>query len=246
MKGRVTVSVVVPMYNEEENVDVTMTRLVEILNSCELIREWEMIVVDDGSLDNTLKAVEKYAENDSRIRVLRHPTNLGLGKALETGFREASKEIIISIDADLSYNPADIPRLISPLLRQPHVDVVVGSPYAGKGLTKDVSIFRIILSKSVNFLYRWIGGIPLTCYTSIFRAYRSSAVKNLTIESCRFEAQPEILFKIAQKGCVIKEIPVTLGKRRRGESKIVLWREVVLHLKLLTRFAFRKLRRKMI
>ncbi len=230
------------MYNEEENVDIVVTQLMNVLNSCELISEWELIVVDDGSVDNTLQAVKKYAKEEARIRVFRHFTNLGLGKALETGFKQASKEIVVTIDADLSYDPKDIPKLILPLIQEPYVDIVVGSPYLGRGLVKNVQTYRIILSKFVNYLYRWITRSSLTCYTSIFRAYRANVVKDLRIKSRRFEAQPEILLKLIQRGCKVKEIPVVLRSREKGRSKVVLPREVALHIKLLVAFITKKIR----
>ena len=127
-KKRLDVSVIVPMFNEAENVSNTLDRIVKALDS--VPKNWEIIVVDDGSTDQTKKVVEDYSHFNRSVRLISYSQNQGRGKALRVGFAQARGDIICTTDADLSYDEKYIMQMVEMLDKNPDIDLVVGSPYA--------------------------------------------------------------------------------------------------------------------
>lgn len=205
------------MYNEEGNVIDTLSR---VDNALSLLKEdYEIVVVDDGSTDSTAELAGKEAARNKRIRIACHKGNMGVGEALKTGFRESRGGVIVTIDADLSYSPEDIPKLLSKL---DEADIVVGSPYMKDGNVEDVPYFRLMLSKVGNMMLAYSMSTHIHTVTSIFRAYRRVVVESLTLESAGPEIMPELIAKASTVGFKISEIPVVLKRRVRGKSKFKL------------------------
>ena len=204
------VSVVIPAYNEEGNVRRAIAATRAILQEMEV--SWELIVADDGSSDRTAAIVEE-ASADPRVRLLSHPANFGVGAALRTGFKGARGWAVVTLDADLSYSPLLIPRMLSEL-RRAHIAVV--SPYRRGGGVLGVRAYRLLLSRAANLLLSAFTP-GLTCVTSLARAYRSSVLRSIKLESRGKEINFEVLAKARRMGYVIREIPgVLVGRRRRG------------------------------
>jgi glycosyltransferase involved in cell wall biosynthesis len=221
-------SIIIPMFNESENVESTLNRVEEALVS--LNGTYEIIAVNDGSSDNTFEVLNKLAENNERVRVVSYPKNIGRGMALRKGFKESSGEIIVSIDADLSYSPHYILDFVETLRKEPDIDFVLASPYMPGGGVQNVPLLRLWVSKWGNKILRL--AMPNRIYTStgIFRAYRKRVLESLELESDGKEIHLEILSKALSLGYRVKEIPAVLTARKRGKSKFKFKKTATSHL----------------
>ncbi len=221
-------SIVIPMYNEAENVESTLNQLDEALIPFK--GTYEIIAVNDGSLDNTLEILGRIASKDAKLKAVSYSKNLGRGMALRRGFRESTGEIVVSIDADLSYSPNYIMDFVRTLRNEEDVDLVLASPYMPGGGVQNVPLHRLWISKLGNKILRL--AMPNRIYTStgIFRGYRRKVLESLELESDGKEIHLEILSKAVALGYRVKEIPVVLGNRKKGRSKFKFRKTAVSHL----------------
>lgn len=221
-------SIVIPMFNEAENVEHTLSRVEESLASYN--GTYEIIAVNDGSTDNTLEVLKRQEGLNQRLKVISYPKNAGRGMALRTGFKEARGEIVVSIDADLSYSPHYILHLLKALEESPEVDFVLASPYMPGGKTEGVPFLRLWISKLGNRILR--SAMPNRIYTStgIFRAYRKKVLDSIELESDGKEIHLEILSKALALGFKVKEVPATLKSRKKGKSKFKFKQTAISHL----------------
>jgi len=192
--------------------------------------KYEIIAVNDGSLDNTLDVLSRLAGEDKKLKVVSYSKNAGRGMALRKGFKESSGEIIVSIDADLSYSPQYILDLVETLRREAEVDLVLASPYMPGGGVENVPVLRLWVSKLGNRILRLV--MPNRIYTStgIFRAYRKKVLDSLEIESDGKEIHLEILSKALALGYRVKESPAILSSRKKGKSKFKFRKTALSHL----------------
>jgi len=221
-------SIIIPMFNESENVESTLNRVEEALVSFN--GTYEIIAVNDGSSDNTFEVLNKLAENNERVRVVSYPKNIGRGMALRKGFKESGGRIIVSIDADLSYSPHYILDFVETLRREPDIDFVLASPYMPGGGVQNVPVLRLWVSKWGNKILRM--AMPNRIYTStgIFRAYRKRVIESIELESDGKEIHLEILSKALALGYRVKEIPAILTNRKKGKSKFKFKKTATSHL----------------
>ena len=221
-------SIVIPMFNEAENVEATLSRVKEALAS--FAGTYEIIAVNDGSLDRTLEILDRLAKQDGKLKIVSYSKNVGRGMALRKGFEESVGEIIVSIDADLSYSPHYILDFVETLRGEPEIDFVLASPYMPGGGVQNVPILRLWVSKWGNKILRL--AMPNRIYTStgIFRAYRRKVLDSLELESDGKEIHLEILSKAIALGYRAKEIPAILTGRRKGRSKFKFRKTAISHL----------------
>lgn len=229
------ISIIIPLFNEEENVLLYPKKLFPI--TAEIGRRYgetcEYILVDDGSRDSTLSNIRELHRNHPGIIVVTHEVNKGMGAAVRSGIAQCHGDLIIAMDSDLSYRPEDIEKLLK-TYRETGADCISASPYRGNGLTTEfVSPFRLFISKSVNFLYRVLLWEDITCVSAIFRLYKREVLTNLKLESNNFEIDAEILAKLILNKKTVKEIDVKLHKREFGESKLNVKKEIKNNLKIL-------------
>jgi len=221
-------SVVIPMFNEAENVETTLNQIEEALASFQ--GTYEIVAVNDGSLDNTLGILTKVASRNGKVRVVTYSKNFGRGMALRSGFKESRGKIVVSIDADLSYNPHYIIDFVETLRIEEDIDFVLASPYMPGGGVQNIPFHRLWISKLGNKILRL--AMPNRIYTStgIFRAYRKKVLDSLELESDGKEIHLEILSKAIALGYRVKEIPAILSGRQRGMSKFKFKRTAISHL----------------
>ncbi len=221
-------SIIIPMFNEAENAESTLNRVEEALASFN--GTYEIIAVNDGSLDNTLEILNRLAEQDGKLKIVSYSKNIGRGMALRKGFKESSGEIIVSIDADLSYRPSLYSRFVETLSKEPDIDFVLASPYMPGGGVENVPVLRLWVSKLGNKILRF--AMPNRIYTStgIFRAYRKKVLDSLELESDGKEIHLEILSKALALGYRVKESPAILTSRKRGKSKFKFKKTAISHL----------------
>ena len=217
---------IIPMYNEEDNVLPTLNEVKDVLKKYE---HWQILAVDDGSSDGTLDLLEEYSSKNLEVRVLKHPVNMGMGKALRTGFEKADGDIIVTLDADLSYNPQYIHQLVRELDDET-VGIVIGSQYMEGGKTENIPFNRLFISKMANKIVGYSMNDNISTVTGILRAYRKEVFDSIELESNGTAINPEILSKAIAVGFKVKEIPVMLKARELGESKIQFRTTTISHL----------------
>jgi glycosyltransferase involved in cell wall biosynthesis len=221
-------SIVIPMFNEAENIEITLKRIEEALAYFK--GSYEIIAVNDGSLDNTLEILKRMESLNGNIKVVSYSKNMGRGMALRKGFQKSRGEIVVSIDADLSYDPRYINDLVHPLKTEEDLDLVLASPYMPGGGVQDVPALRLWISKLGNIILRF--AMPNRIYTStgIFRAYRKRVLDSLELESDGKEIHLEILSKAMALGYRVKEVPAILTGRKKGRSKFKFKKTAASHL----------------
>ena len=221
-------SVIIPCFNEAANVPLFQTELLDALRALGVTTE--VIFVDDGSIDDTRAALEKFCAANPGMTVRSHERNQGLGAAIRTGLASATGDAVATLDADLTFHP----RQISLLMKSyDEADAVLGSPQLGG--FEQVNWARRILSNGVNLVYQLLFGRRITATSSVFRLYRTSAIRSLALECDSFDINAEIVFKLLRHGFRVREVPVRLTVRRFGVSKINVPREVKNHLRMFVR-----------
>lgn len=219
------ISVIIPMYNEEENVIKTLNAVNDVLK---IYGDFEIIVVDDGSTDKTNQLVNEFSTTNSNIYLHKNTVNMGMGRALRTGFEKSEGDIIITIDADLSYDPSFIPKLVDEI--DETTDIVIGSQYMAGGKTENIPALRLFISKTANKIVGYAMTDNISTVTGVLRAYRKEVLDSVELESNGTEINPEILAKAKAVGFSIKEIPVTLKGRELGKSKVRFRSTTISHL----------------
>ncbi len=217
-----TVSVVVPLYNEEENVEELHSRLKAVLDSLGV--EYEMIFVDDGSTDETLPMLEKIQSGDNNLVTLSLRRNFGQTAAFAAGFDYARGDVVITMDGDLQNDPADIPRLLDAI--RDH-DIVSG----WRRKRKDPFLSRRLPSIMANWLISKVTGVNLHDYGCSLKAYRREVIKNLKLYGEMHRFIPAVA---KWYGVKIAEVETVHHPRLRGKSKYGISRTVRVVLDLIT------------
>ncbi len=222
-KEKVDISVVSPVFNEEENVEELYNELVSALDK--IRKKFEIIFVDDGSTDSTFERLKKIRERDKRVKIIRFRKNFGQTPALSAGFDYARGDIVITIDADLQNDPADIDLLLKKI--EEGYDLVSGWRWK----RKDKFLTRILPSKIANFLISLITGVRLHDYGCTLKAYRSEVVKNIRLYGEMHRFVPAVASLL---GINVAEVKVNHRKRKAGKSKYGIGRTIKVILDLIT------------
>jgi len=231
------VSVIVPTYNERENLSILIDRINKIFVDGGIIGE--VVIIDDNSPDGTGQLAEQLRRKYKFLKVIHRPSKLGLGSAYREGFRAAVGKLLFTMDADLSHDPAYMPQFIE---RSKHADVVVGSRYVKGGGIIGWGLYRKLVSKIANFLAGIVVGADVNDITSGYRAYRREVLEKVPLEeiqSSGYAFQLEILYEIRKKGFKIDSVPIVFTDRRKGRSKLGM-REILSFLMLTIKLGLRR------
>ena len=221
-------SVIIPVFNEEENIAVTVERVCRNLNQNALT--FELVIVNDGSTDNTGERLHALQNDFPQIRAINYYPNMGRGMALRRGFQEAAGQFVVSIDADLSYDESHIVRLYENLKENPSTDIVLGSVYMRGGEMRNVPWNRRIISRLGNWILSFALRGKFKTITCVLRGYKKGVVQSLDLTSTGKEIHLEILLKAVAYGFSIAEIPATLTWRKKGRSKFRVTSTSISHL----------------
>jgi glycosyltransferase involved in cell wall biosynthesis len=203
------ISIVAPCYNEEAILRANVNSIIEYMETKCTRFQWEILIINDGSKDATgVIADELVAEND-HVRVIHHPTNLNLGNALQTGFRNSKGEIIVVLDVDLSYAVDYIGQMADKLI-ETNADIVIASAYMKGGKVTEVPFLRKIMSRWVNRFMRMAAQDKYHTFTGMVRAYRKSFILSVNLKTKDYEINPEIIYKAMILRAKIVEIPAHL------------------------------------
>jgi dolichol-phosphate mannosyltransferase len=232
-----TVTIIIPCHNEADGLaqlrarlDVALSRL-ESATGCRC----GVLLFDNGSTDDTLAGMRRLFGDDGRFAVHHSPVNRGIGGALRDGLGLTDAEILVTMDADCTYDPLEAVPLVQAVMDG--WDVATGSPYHPRGGVVGVPRWRLVLSRGLSRLYWLVAPLKLWTYTSMFRAYRRAGLLSITWLSDGFLSTSEILMESAASGLTIYELPTTLSTRRYGQSKIRILRVMRDHLRYLGRLA---------
>ena len=212
--------VVIPTYNEAENLPLLVPRVLE------QDPRLEVLVVDDDSPDGTGKLADELSDENPRCHVLHRAAKQGLGPAYRAGLARALEldaDFVIQMDCDFSHPPEDLPRMISRL--ETH-DVVIGSRYKDGITVVNWPIERILISYFANWYARKVTRLPLTDVTGGFRCIRREMLEKIGIERSRsngYAFQIEMNYRFVKYGATILELPFFFADRTRGTSKLNLW-----------------------
>jgi glycosyltransferase involved in cell wall biosynthesis len=224
------VTIVIPAYDEAATIEVVLDRVRE------LDLRTEVIVVDDGSRDGTPDRVEQATD----VKLIRHDRNRGKGAAVRTGIKASTGDIVVIQDADLEYDPRDLPRLLGPLL-EGVADVVYGTRLRGGGEPQRAHLFwhyagNRLLSLLTNVLYN----TTISDMEVGYKAFRGDLVRSLELVSDDFGFEPEVTAKILRRGDVrLYEVPISYYGRTYEEGKKITWRDGFRAVAVLVRFRVR-------
>jgi len=211
------VSVIIPVYNEEATVEELIRRVSGVpLNS-------EIIAVNDASSDRSGEILDRLQAAGLVHVVRHHPVNRGKGAALRTGIAAAGGEVIVVQDADLEYDPGDLPRLLRPII-DGKADAVYGSRFLG-GEHRVLYFWHSVGNGLLTLLSNMLTDLNLTDMETCYKMMRAPLLKSIPLESDRFGFEPEITAKVARAGARVYEVPISYHGRTYEEGKKIGWKD---------------------
>lgn len=221
-------SVIVPIYNEEKTIKAILDLL---LHRNEVA---EIILIDDGSTDNSVKLIEPYVDNQ-KVKLLRQPHNMGKGAAIRKGFEAATAPIVIVQDADMEYSPEDFPTILKPILTG-KADVVYGSRFQG-GPGRVLYFKHQLGNKLITFISNLFSDLNFTDVETCYKAFKREVIQNINLTSNRFGIEVELTTKIAKaKILKIYEVPISYHGRTYSEGKKITWKDGIAALWYIIKF----------
>lgn len=222
------ISILIPVYNEKNS-------LLEVLKRIEAVDfelEKEIILIDDYSTDGTKELYPQIP-----YKILYHDKNLGKGAALRTGLKEATGDIIIIQDADLEYNPDDYVPLVK-IVKTGGADVVYGSRLSDTRNQGKFLFLSYLANVTLSFITRILFNTYITDMETCYKVFRADVIKDIEIESNRFDFEPEITAKVLKKGARYMESPITYNARTNDEGKKIGWKDGVQAIWTLFKYRF--------
>lgn len=205
-------SIVVPAYNEEATLAGVIRRLISVPHLL------EVVVVDDGSKDGTYEIAAQLGRQYPEVRVLRQQKNAGKTAALKAGFAATRGDIVLVQDADLEYDPSEIPDLIRPIL-EGRADVVYGSRFLVRKAARVLYFYHYLANKGLTFLSNMLTNVNLSDVETGYKAFRGEIIRNMIITSSGFGFEIEVTAKVAKLKCAMFEIPISYYGRTYEQGK---------------------------
>jgi glycosyltransferase involved in cell wall biosynthesis len=214
-----TVSVLIPVYNERH----TIERVIERVRMVGV--KTQIILVDDCSVDGTRDILRKIADTDKDLTIRFHEVNRGKGAAIRTALAEATGEVTIIQDADMEYDPVEYPRLLQPI-ESGVADVVYGSRFLG-GPHRVLFFWHQLGNQVLTLLSNVMTNLNLTDMETGYKMFRTDVMKAMRLTSDRFGFEPEVTARVAQMRCRVYELPISYWGREYDEGKKITWRDGV-------------------
>ncbi len=205
-------SVIIPAYNEQATIGHVIQQVLRLETVV------EVIVVNDCSRDKTGDIVRELAASEPRIRLLEHKVNRGKTEALKTGFADVRGEIVIIQDADLEYDPSEIPEVIQPII-DGKADVVYGSRFLVRKASRVLYFYHFLANKALTFTSNLFTNINLTDVETGYKAFRAEIMRNMVITSSGFGFEIEVTAKVVKLKCAIYEVPISYYGRTYEQGK---------------------------
>lgn len=245
-ENNMLLSIIVPVYNEEKTISQVLLRLINL----KLSFSKEIIVVDDGSTDGTKKRMKSLEfslpagkAGIKNLRVISHKYNKGKGEAVKTGIASAKGDYILIQDADLEYNPSEIPRLIKPILNDKYkrsrafvIRAIYGTRFKNKQAI--IPLLYLLGNKLLTFITNILYGVKLTDMETGYKLLPAVFMKSIKLTSSRFDIEPEITAKLIKAGIKIVEVPISYKGRSHLAGKKLTIRDAFAAIKILFRLKF--------
>ena len=222
------VSVVIPVFNEMR----TLEQVIKRVQAAPV--EKEIILVDDYSTDGTRELLANFKSD--QVKVLYHDQNSGKGAAIRTALSVVTGDVIVIQDADLEYNPAEIPKLVA-IIERDEADVVYGSRFLGSHEKKYFNILYLG-NRFFSWLTAVVFGQKVTDMETCYKAFKSSVIKSFTLKSNKFDFEPEVTAKVLKGGFRYKEVPIDYKSRSYQEGKKINWRDGVVAILTILKYRF--------
>jgi glycosyltransferase involved in cell wall biosynthesis len=206
-----TISVIIPAYNEEKSIENVISRTEKILEALNL--PYEVIVVDDGSVDKTRFLAQRH-----KVTVISNGNNYGKGYALRRGLKDVGGDIVITMDADGSHKPEDIKRLVLPLMNG--ADAVIGSRFAGKREKDSTKKLHIFGNWLFSLIIRILTKKHITDSQTGFRGFKRKVLEEMQITCDGYDVETELTVKTLKNGYIVREEPIAFEKRMNGCSHV--------------------------
>jgi glycosyltransferase involved in cell wall biosynthesis len=229
-KGGAFLSVVMPVYNEAATLRKIVTKVLALPDLLELV------IVDDCSSDLSPQICDEF-KNDPRVVVIRHEKNRGKTAALITGFARTTGDVVTIQDADLEYDPAEIPELVAPIV-EGRADVVYGSRFMVKRAARVLYFSHYLANKCLTFVSNCLTNLNMSDIETCYKAFRGEIIRNLVITSSGFGFEVEVTAKVAKLRCAVYEVPISYYGRTYQEGKKIGVRDGIAAFWYLARFNF--------
>ena len=233
-----SLTVAIPLYNESATIPYLKSRLDLMLEKSNY-NNLKILFVDDGSSDDTFQLLTDHFSSLDNCKIIKHEINLNLNGFLKTVIELCDTEFVVFLDSDCTFDPLNIFEMVE--LLQPNIDIVNGSPYHPHGTVEGVKKGRLLISNGANFIYKLLINKDVYTYTSIFKMYRTSKIKNINLNTPGFVSVSELFIKCILNGAKVVEYPCTLSIRKYGDSKIRIVNSIKNHVQFMSRLFFLKL-----
>jgi glycosyltransferase involved in cell wall biosynthesis len=241
MTPTTTLSVIVPVYNEQCLVQASLSRL-RVLEETSLLSLVKVIVVDDGSQDQTGAALSQFQQEIENWgekfvwKFIRHQHNQGKGKAFRTGLQFADTELTVCHDADLEYHPRDLISMI-PFFLEEGADVVFGSRFFSRSLKRTLFSPHALGNRLLTVFCNLVSHSNLSDMETCYKMVRTDMLKSIPLESPDFCIEPELTIKLAKRRSRLFEVPISYSGRSYREGKKINWKDVIKALLAIPKFA---------
>ncbi len=226
------ISIIIPCYNEAR----TIKKIYEKVNNFKKFDK-EIIIVDDFSTDETRKIIDEILKLDSNVKVIYKDKNEGKGSALKEGFKVSSGDIIIIQDADMEYDPSDYDKLLKPFF-EADADVVYGSRFIGGEYVRLHFFWHYLANKILTILTNFITNLNMTDMETGYKVFKSNIIKSIKLNENSFGIEPEITVKLAKKGCIFYEVPISYRGRSYEDGKKITLKDAFIAVYCIIKYRF--------
>ena len=232
-----SLTIAIPLYNESKTIEYLKERLSEAIEKIDVLT-LKILLIEDGSTDNTYELLKDNFLDFKNSKIIQHDKNKNLNGFLSTVIENCDTDLVVFLDSDCTFDPIYIADMLD--LISPDIDIINGSPYHPEGDVEGVKRGRLLVSNGANMLYKLLVDKNISSFTSIFKMYRTSKIKNILIETKGFVAVTELFIKAILNGANVIELPCVLRIRKYGDSKINIIKSTKNHLIFMSKLMFYK------
>ena len=225
-------SIIIPCFNEENTIRIIVEKVLKFN-----LFDKEIIIVDDCSTDKSREIIQELSKENSIIKYFFLEKNFGKGAAINKGFKEADGDIILIQDADLEYDPRDYPILIKPFI-ETDADVVYGSRFLGGEYVRLHFFWHYLANKILTILTNFITNLNMTDMETGYKVFKSNIIKSIKLNEKSFGFEPEITVKLAKKGCIFYEVPISYRGRSYEDGKKITLKDAFIAVYCIIKYRF--------